>query len=113
MLRFLAGAAALVSLPQASPYAIPSKIFEYMRFPAWLLILAPPGSAVAGLLESTSAAVVDPTDIEQMTAVLRGWYRAFVSGRRPGPVAAEGAFDRESQANRLFDALEDTVRRQP
>lgn len=109
MLRFLAGAAVLVSLPQDSPYAVPSKIFEYMRFPAWLLILAPSGSATAGLLEPTSAEVVDPTDVGKIASALRSWYRAYRIGGRPSPVASNGIFDRRSQAKRLFDALDDVV----
>lgn len=111
MLRFLAGAQALVSLPQDSPYAVPSKIFEYMRFPAWLLILAPPGSATAGLLEPTSAEVVDPADVERIASALRCWYRAYENGEKPLPVAFDGAFDRRTQAKRLFDALDDVVGR--
>lgn len=111
MLQFLAGAPVLVSLPQDSPYAVPSKVFEYMRFPAWLLVLAPPGSATAGLLEPTSAEVVDPADVEKIASALRSWHGAYANGCRPSPVASDGAFDRRTQAKRLFDVLDDIVGR--
>lgn len=108
MLRFLSGAQVLVSLPQDSPWAVPSKIFEYMRFPAWLLILAPPSSATARLLRPTAARVLDPEDEGAITATLGAWYRAYRRGDRPSSVASAGGFDRRTQADRLFDAL-DTI----
>ena len=40
-MRFLADAAMLVSLPQDSDMAIPAKLFEYVRFNAWLLVSCP------------------------------------------------------------------------
>src|SRR5207253_3182453 len=46
-MHFLAGATMLVNLPQDSDLCVPAKIFEYVRFDAWLLVLASKGSATA------------------------------------------------------------------
>jgi glycosyltransferase involved in cell wall biosynthesis len=103
---FLARAAVLLSLPQDSHLALPSKIFEYMRYDAAILALAAPGSATAELLRGTGADVVAPHDVETITAALRARYREFEAGRRPAPLAASGRFGRRAQADRLFDAIE-------
>ena len=57
-LEFLAGASLLVSLPLRTGMTLPAKLFEYTRFDAWLLALADPASATAGLLADTDADVV-------------------------------------------------------
>ena len=54
-LRFLASASMLVLLPQDSDVAIPAKLFEYMRFDAWLMVLASRCSATAQLLNGVAA----------------------------------------------------------
>ena len=105
-MRFLATASTLASLPQDSHLAIPSKIYEYMRFDAWLLALAEKGSATANLLEGTSADVVEPDDVDALTSLLRRRYADHEAGRRPAPIAADESLGRRAQADRLFDALE-------
>lgn len=110
-LRFLAGAAMLVSLPQAYDSAVPSKIFEYARFDAWLLALASPESATAMVLEGSGADVVQPDDVDAIAATLRARYLAFASGERPTGVGADGRFSRRRQADRLFERIEALVGR--
>ncbi|MCH8083930.1 MAG: glycosyltransferase [Myxococcales bacterium] len=105
--EFLARAVMLVSLPQDSHLAIPSKIFEYMRYDAWLLAIAERDSATELLLRETEADVVSPDDVEGLTEVLRIRYAEHRTGRRPLPIArSEPRFGRSAQAELLFDALE-------
>jgi glycosyltransferase involved in cell wall biosynthesis len=108
-MEFLARAAMLVSLPQDSDMAIPAKVFEYMRFDAWLLALAEPGSATGLLLAGTGADVVEPHDVDAMTAVLRQRYLEHARGVRPRPIARDERFSRRNQAAILFDAIEARV----
>jgi glycosyltransferase involved in cell wall biosynthesis len=110
-LAFLAGASVLLSLPQGVDLAIPSKLFEYMQFPAWILALAAPGSATELLLRGTAADVVDPGDVDALERVLRERFLQHRAGIRPEPVNADGRFGRRRQAEILFDALEARVGR--
>jgi glycosyltransferase involved in cell wall biosynthesis len=105
-LQLLARASVLLNLPQASHLAIPSKIYEYMRFDAWLLALAEQDSATELLLRDTPADVVDPDDADGLTAVLRRRYTEHAAGRRPQPIAVEERFSRRAQADQLFEAVE-------
>ena len=104
-LEFLAGASMLVSLPQDSDMAIPSKVFEYMRYPAWLLALASPGSATELLLRGSNADIAERNDIDAMAQVIDRRYDEHVRGIVPAPIADDRRFSREQQANVLFDAL--------
>lgn len=104
-LEMMAGATMLLSLPQDSPWAIPSKIFEYMQFDAWLLVMAEPDSPAALLLRGTEADVVSPSDIDGMAAVLRRRYEQHARGERPERLSREMRFSRRFQAERLMDAI--------
>jgi hypothetical protein len=99
--EFLAGATILLSLPQDSDFAIPAKIYEYMRFDAWMLVLARPGSATAQVLRDTDADVVEPADLDEITRVLRLRHEQFANGIHPKAVAHDGRFDRKVQAEKL------------
>jgi hypothetical protein len=105
-LKVLAGASVLLSLPQDVDLAIPSKVFEYMQFPAWILALARRGSATERLLRGTAADVVDPADEAGIEAALRRRFRRFAAGEAPRPLNADGRFDRAGQAAILFDAID-------
>ena len=105
-LALLARASMLLSLPQDIPLCIPSKLFEYMRFDAWLLVLAKRDSATELLLRGTDADVVEPQDLDQIARVLRTRYLQFAAGARPTRVAINSRFSRRLQAQVLFDALE-------
>ena len=109
-LALLAQATMLLSLPQDIPVCIPSKLFEYMQFDAWLLVLATRDSASELLLRGTAADVVEPEDLDRISQVLRTRYSQFATGVRPRRVATNDRFSRRAQARVLFDALEDCVR---
>jgi hypothetical protein len=105
-LAFMARASMFLSLPQDVELAIPSKVFEYMQFPSWMLVLAKRGSATERLLRHTGADVVEPDDLEGIERVLERRFDQHQRGERPRPINADGRFDRRRQAERLFEALE-------
>ena len=111
MRAFLARAPLLVSLPQDASAAVPSKIFEYMQYDAWLLVFAKPGTAPAVLLRDTAADVVDPDDEERLVRVLRDRVLQHRRGETPPRLAADPRFSRRYQAGLLVDALERTIGR--
>jgi len=108
-LRFLAGATMLVSLPQYAHLAIPAKVFEYVQFDAWLLVLAEPESATALLFRDSSADVVKPDDVDGIAAAITRRLEQHRRGEQPVAVNRDGRFDRARQAARLFDAIEKTL----
>ncbi len=104
--EFLAGATMLLSLSMdEESYSIPGKLYEYMRFEAWMLVLAHAGSATELLLRGTEADVVDPADVDAIAAVLRRRCDLFTAGQMPVPVRADGRFDRVVQSQKLLDRL--------
>jgi hypothetical protein len=105
-MEFLAGATMLLSLPQDSDYAVPAKIYEYVRFHAWMLVLATSTSATAEVLRGSDADVVDPADVGGMADVLMMRYQQFASGIMPEPVGQDGGFQRWLQADKLVDLIE-------
>jgi len=109
MLEFLTHATMLVSLPQDSDLAIPSKIFEYMQFDAWLLALAKHGSATELLLRDSGADVVAPLDVDAMAALIHDRYQQYACGVRPLCIARDQRFSRRGQATILFDALDELL----
>ena len=104
-LEFLAGATMLLSLPQDSPWAIPSKIFEYMQFDAWILVLADADAPAAMLLRGTGADVVSPSNVEGLAEVVRRRIQQYRSGERPERLSHETRFSRRHQAERLMSAI--------
>jgi glycosyltransferase involved in cell wall biosynthesis len=108
-MEFLAGATMLLSLPQDSDFAIPAKIYEYVRFSAWLLVLATPQSATADVLRGSGADVVEPSDVDAMARVLEARYQQFSRGEIPVPVNASGRFSRLHQSQRLMELIERQV----
>jgi PST family polysaccharide transporter len=105
-LRFQAGASMLVLLPQDSDLAIPAKVFEYLRYPAWILALTEQGSATADLLANSGADVLSGRDTEGIFATLRARFREHRAGITPEPLARDPRFSRATQAKVLFDRLE-------
>lgn len=109
-LKFLSRASVLVSLPQDSDMAIPSKIFEYMQFDAWILAIAQRGSATELLLRDSEADVVAPDDVEGMTDALTSRFQQYRDGAKPAPLSASmSSASRRAQAALLFDALDKVV----
>jgi hypothetical protein len=104
--RILARAAVLISLGQDSHMAIPSKVFEYMQFKAWLLAMAEPHSATAQLLKGTHADVVSGSDVAKLAEVLENRWQCFARGERPAALASNVQFSRRYQAGLLLDRLE-------
>jgi hypothetical protein len=105
-LQFLADATMLVNLPQDATLCVPSKVFEYMQFSAWVLALEPKGSATERVLRNTTADVVAPDDVDGIARVLRARYREFAAGRRPTRIATTDRYSRRHQAALLFESLE-------
>lgn len=105
-LAFLAGSTMLLNLPQDSRYAIPSKVFEYLVFPSWVLALAAPGTPTALALEGTGADVVGPDDVAAIETVLAARVRGFLRGERPSPVVGRERLSRAAQAGILFDEVD-------
>lgn len=108
-LAFLARAAMLISLPQDSAMAIPSKVFEYMRYDAWLLALADPESATARVLSQGGADVVAPEDVGGIASVLERRFDEFARSGRPRQPALVPHASRAEQARIFFSALGDVV----
>jgi glycosyltransferase involved in cell wall biosynthesis len=104
----LARASLLVTLPGTNPFTtIPAKVFECMRFNAWLLALSDRGSATDTLLEGTTADVVPASDVDGIAAAIQRRVVAFQrDGTRPSPIAADERFTRAAQARILFDAID-------
>lgn len=111
VMDFLAGASMLLSLPQDSDMAIPSKIFEYMQYDAWILALAERDSATERVLRGSGADVVSPSDLEGLVQVLRRRYAQHERGERPVRLATDPRYGRRHQAQRLFDAIEECLQR--
>ena len=105
LLKTLASASVLLSLPQDVETSIPAKIFEYMSFPAWLLVIAAQGSATAQLLVGTDADVVEPSDVSAMTDRIARRVQEFRAGVTARPVGASGQFGRAEQARVLIGVL--------
>jgi hypothetical protein len=107
--QFLARSQMLVSLPQDSDSAIPSKVFEYLRFPAWILIMAEPESATERALRGTSASVVRPDDVDEMARLIGAYYALYRATGRPAPAAVDSRLSRKTQAADFFEVLERIV----
>jgi hypothetical protein len=110
----LSGNAAInVVLPQDWSHSIPSKVFEYMQFPAWILALSEPHDAITQLLRNTSSPSIPPNDTAAIAAFVgerfAQWNEARLAtgvGQRAEPLNADGCFDRERQMEKLLGALE-------
>ncbi len=104
--RFLAGAGVLLSLPQDSHLAIPSKVYEYMRHSGRMLVMAEEGSATERLLRGSEAHVVDPLDVEALLSVLREALADHRAGRVPRPLAVDARYSRRARAAELFAQID-------
>ena len=105
-LQFMAEATMLLALPGYNLMAaIPSKVYEYARFDAWVLALAALDSALEEVLRGTRADVVAPNDAEGVARVIERRYREFRAGIRPVALGGDGGFSRRAQATILFDAV--------
>jgi hypothetical protein len=105
-MTILASADLNVVLPQDSHLAVPSKVYEYLRFPAWMLALAEPHSATAQTLAGTGADVVRPADRAAIIARIAQRIAERSRSGRPAPLS-EGAehLSRRAQAELLFGRI--------
>jgi hypothetical protein len=101
----LGSASVLVSLPQDSDLAIPSKIYEYAEYPSWLLAISEADSATGRLLANTAADLVPPGSAEAIFDALDARYRQYLMGLRPRALAEDVRFQRSIQAERLVELL--------
>src|SRR3989442_15801568 len=99
-MEFLATARMLAFLPQDSDMAIPAKIFDYMRFDAWLLVLAEFGSATEQLLRASGADVVSPDASDTLAALLHLRYLQHQRGERPVRLCLNQPYGRRRPADR-------------
>lgn len=104
-MEFLAQATMLATFPGWNSVAIPGKVFECVRFDAWLLALSDSGSATDLLLRGTDADVVPRDDIEGIASAIAKRYAAHLHGERPTHIARDERFSRRGQARILLDAL--------
>ncbi len=111
-LKFLSQASMLVMLSQDSDMVIPGKLYEYMRFEAWLLALADPWSATARLLEGSAADVVPGADPEAIARIISKRYDAYLAGERAVPLAIDERFSRASRAMTFFAELDQVLERE-
>jgi hypothetical protein len=87
--------------------AIPSKLFEYMRHDAALLVLAAPESATYDLVRGTTAEVVAADDVEAIASAIQKHYEEHLAGARATALAVQPRFSRRHQAMRLLDHLDE------
>ena len=106
VLEFLAGATMLAIFPGWDSITVPAKLFECIRFDAWLLALSEPGSATDRLLQDVPADVVRPGDVKAMAAAMARRVVEFRRGVRPERAVTDDRFSRRRQARILFDAIE-------
>ncbi len=104
-LATLSSATMLLNLPQDSQYAVPSKVFEYLRFNAWILALANPGTPTHTVLRDTNVDCV-PNDQAAIADVLQRRITMYRVGSRPGPTSGREALSRTAQARVLIDRLD-------
>lgn len=106
-LDFLAGATMFVTFPGVNAMlTIPAKVFECMRYDAWLLVLAPLGSAAELALAGTAADVVPLDDVPEIAKRIAARVQSHRRGERPMALAQDPRFTRRFQADRLANALE-------
>jgi hypothetical protein len=102
----MTAAALLVNLPQGEKQCVPSKVYEYVHFPAWVLGLELPDSATHDVLTSVGADIAEPHDVETIAALLRARILAYRAGERPAPLAAPDQYSSPIEGQRFFAAVE-------
>ncbi len=105
VLREMARATMLLSLGQDSPYAVPSKVFEYLRFASWNLVLATPNSPTGAILSATGVDLAAPDDDAGIADVLGRRIVEYQSGGGPPILAGRDQLARKTQAGILFEEL--------
>lgn len=105
-LRRMGRAAVLAVLPQQWSASVPAKVFEYMQFDAWLLVMGHVGDAMTTLMQDAGADVVPAGNAEAIAQALWRRLQDWRSGRLPMALNTDRRYDRAVQAERLVGALE-------
>lgn len=106
-LDFLGRAHLLISLPQDSTLAIPSKIFDYMRYSAWILAFAEADSATGMVLDGLPADRVSASRVDEIGAVIENRVVELRESGSPPPIGRlVPEYSREAQTAVLLDRLE-------
>jgi hypothetical protein len=104
-LQFMSRATMLVSFPGWDTSTVPAKIFEYVRFDAWLMALVDPGSAAERLLRGSAADVLVPDNTAAVAAAIQRHFLEYRSGIQPTRTASDDRFSRRRQAEILLAAI--------
>lgn len=96
----------LLLLAQDADMVIPGKLYEYMRFEAWLLVLADPWSATGRLLEGSNADVISGADADAIARTISRRYDDYRAGKRALPLAIDERFSRAARARTFFNELD-------
>jgi glycosyltransferase involved in cell wall biosynthesis len=109
-LEMMAQSHLLVSLPWPDAVSVPAKIFEYIRFPAWLLAFVNPGSELERLLSGMDVDLVHAQDVAGVGAALGRRYLQHAAGDFPKALSSDVHLSRRYQVSKLVSALQDRVR---
>jgi hypothetical protein len=104
-MQIMARSHILVSLPWEDRVSVPAKLFEYMRFHAWILAFGYPDSAVERLFRGKDADLLLPDDVAGVRDAVKRRYLQFQQGERPRPLSDDTRYSRRFQAERLATAL--------
>jgi hypothetical protein len=102
--------ALLVNLPQGEVQCVPSKVYEYLHFPAWVLGIEHQNTATHDVLSAVGADIVAPGDVSGIVERLRARILEFRSGSRPAPLVRPDEFFAPREAHRFFEAVEQRLR---
>lgn len=109
-LKFMSDANMLVVMAGANQSAIPAKVFEYMRFNAWILALCAENSATAQLLGNAEADVVGAQDVPGIAQRITDRYKEHQRGVVPPRLSdSHPEWSRRAQANYLMDQIEERM----
>jgi hypothetical protein len=98
--------AMLVNLPQGEVQCVPSKVYEYLHFPAWVLGIEHQNTATHDVLSAVGADIAAPGDVSAIAERLRARVLEFRSGGRPAPLVGPDEFFAPREAQRFFEAVE-------
>lgn len=106
LLQQMSSTAMLVNLPQGASLCIPSKLYEYLSAPSWLLAIEPEGTATRSILAQSDADVVAPNDVAGLSAIIRRRFLSYMKGATPSPTGRGADYSSSTQASALFETIE-------
>ena len=105
-MMLLARSRVLINFAERLQETIAAKIFEYVRFPAWILLIGPDDSATHDLLRGSHALSAAPDDAQAMQRHLESTYASWRKSGRPRPITELLPLSRTVQARRLAELLD-------